>query len=345
MIKINNKISFTYKKPPLIIAEISGNHNGDKKRFLNLIKSACKNGADLIKIQTYEPSDITLDSKKSFFKIKSGLWKNKFLWNLYKKACTPYKWHHDAFKIAQKYNKVIFSSPFSKKGVDFLEKLKVPLYKIASFEITDLKLIKYIAEKNKPIILSTGMASLNEIQTALKLINKYHKKVIILHCVSGYPTQLEDTNLNRINELKRKFKNYCVGVSDHTQGISSSIASTSLGVVAIEKHFKLDEKLHTTDSKFSITPSKLLKLKNDTKKIHQSLFQRKISKNEKISRKLRRSIFAIKDIAKNEIFTDQNIDTFRPEIGISSSKFFDVLGKKSKKKIEKGMPIRNSYLS
>ena len=344
MIKINNKISFSYKKPPLIIAEISGNHNGNKKRFLSLIKSACENGADLIKIQTYEPSDITINSKKSFFKIKSGLWKNKYLWNLYQKACTPYEWHRDAFKIAKRYNKIIFSSPFSKRGVDFLEKLKVPLYKVASFEITDLKLIRYIAEKKKPIILSTGMASLNEINAALKLIKKYHKKVVILHCVSGYPTFLEDTNLKRINELKQKFKGFYLGVSDHTQGIASSIASTSLGVVAIEKHFKLDEKLQTTDSKFSITPSKLSKLKNYTKKIHQSLFDGKISKSEKISKKLRRSIFAVQDIKKNEIFTEKNIDTFRPEIGISSSKFFDLLGKKSNKKIKKGMPIRHNYV-
>ena len=162
----------------------------------------------------------------------------------------------------------------------FPGQLNVPLYKIASFEITDLKLIKHIAKKKKPIILSTGMASLKEVNTALKIISKYHKKVIILHCVSGYPTKLEDTNLSRINELKREFKDYFIGVSDHTKGIESSIASTSLGVVAIEKHFKLDEKTQTTDSNFSITPSKLSDLKNSTKKVHQSLFKRRVSKDD-----------------------------------------------------------------
>ena len=149
MIKINKKNKFSYKNPPIIIAEISGNHNGSKSRFLKLIEKACKSGADLIKIQTYEPDDITLNSKSNKFKIQNGIWRGKDLYTLYKKACTPYDWHKDAFKIAKKYKKIIFSSPFSKKAVDFLENLNVPLYKIASFEITDYALIDYIASKKK----------------------------------------------------------------------------------------------------------------------------------------------------------------------------------------------------
>ena len=195
MININKNISFKYNSKPIIIAEISGNHNGNKKRFLSLIKSAFKNGADIVKIQTYEPSDITLNIKKKKFKIKNGIWKNKYLWNLYERAHTPYRWHYDAFKIARKYKKIIFSTPFSKKGVDFLEKLNVPIYKIASFEITDLCLIDYIASKKKPIIISTGLSTIYEIKNAIKVINKYHKKIIILHCVSNYPTAIEDSNL------------------------------------------------------------------------------------------------------------------------------------------------------
>ena len=194
-----NNLIFSYKKPPLIVAEISGNHNGSKSRFLRLIEKACKSGADLIKIQTYEPDDITLNSKDNHFKIKDGIWKGKNLFSLYKKACTPYQWHYSAFKIAKKYKKIIFSSPFSVKAVDFLEKLNVPIYKIASFEITDYYLINYIASKKKPIIISTGMATLNEIQNAIKIIEKHHKKIIILHCVSDYPTKVEDTNLYKIN--------------------------------------------------------------------------------------------------------------------------------------------------
>ena len=198
MIKINKDVTFSYTEKPKIIAEISGNHSGSKKKFLKLIKSAFLNGADLVKIQTYEPDDITLNNKNNNFKIKRGIWKNKYLWDLYKKACTPFKWHADAFKIAKKFNKILFSSPFSIRAVNFLESFNVPLYKISSFEITDYKLIKYIASKKKPIIISTGMASLREIKQAIKIINQFHNKIIILHCVSGYPTKLKDTNLNKI---------------------------------------------------------------------------------------------------------------------------------------------------
>ena len=205
MIKLNKKIRFSYKNEPLIIAEISGNHSGSKKKFLQLIKSACLNGADLIKIQTYEPKDITLNKNYGNFKIKKGLWRGKKLWDLYKKACTPFSWHKEAFELARRYKKIIFSSPFSIRAVDLLEKLKCPIYKIASFEITDLKLIDYIASKKKPIILSTGMATINEISNAIKIIKKFHSKIIILHCVSSYPTKLEDINLDKINFLKKNF--------------------------------------------------------------------------------------------------------------------------------------------
>ena len=199
MNKVNNKdINFDYTRP-LLIAEISGNHMGARERFLKLVESACKNGADLVKIQTYEPIDITLNSKDKRFKIKKGLWKDNFLWDLYKRAHTPFKWHEAAFKIAKKYKKQIFSSPFSKRGVDLLEKLNVKVYKIASFEITDMKLINYIASKKKPIIISTGMASIKEIKSAIREINKFHDKIVILHCVSEYPTKVEDINLKRIS--------------------------------------------------------------------------------------------------------------------------------------------------
>ena len=267
MIRLNNKISFGLKRSPLIIAEISGNHRGDKKRFLKLIDSAFNNGADLVKIQTYEPKDITLNSKSDHFKIKNGIWKNSYFWDLYKKACTPFSWHKDAFQVAKKHKKVLFSSPFSLRAVDLLEKFNVPLYKIASFEITDYNLIKYIASKNKPIIISTGMASINEIRDAIKLIEKYHQKIIILHCVSNYPTELKDTNLIKINLLKKEFRKYLVGLSDHTDNIVSSLASIPLGVVAIEKHYNLDNK-KTPDHKFSIGP----KMMKDLKKFSLEIF-------------------------------------------------------------------------
>ena len=338
MIKINKNLIFDYKKPPLIIAEISGNHLGSKSRFLKLIESACKNGADLVKIQTYEPDDMTIHKKTNLLRIKSGLWKNEYLWDLYKKACTPYSWHNDAFKVAKKFNKVLFSTPFSIKAVDFLEKFKVPLYKISSFEITDFKLIDYIASKRKTIIMFTGMSTITEIKRAIKIINKYHNKIVILHCVSNYPTDLRDTEINKINILKKKFKKYLIGLSDHSNNIFSSIASLPFNIVAIEKHFSIDNK-KTPDSEFSINPKMLYDLKKSSHKLHSSLFLNHNMKIQKGNIKLRRSIFAKEDIKKNNKITEKNIISLRPSIGINAKDYFKIIGKKAKKNLEKDEPI------
>ena len=344
-LKNNNSILFNKSRPSIIIAEISGNHNGNKRLFLNLIKSAFKNGADMVKIQTYEPSDITLNKKNSVFKINKGIWKNKYLWELYEKAHTPYSWHYDAFKFAKKNKKILFSSPFSTKAVDFLEKFNVPIYKVASFEITDLKLVDYIAKTKKPIILSTGMASYKEINQAIKTIEKYHSKIIILHCVSGYPTELKDTNLRKLEEIQKKYSQYSIGVSDHTSGITSSVASSILGASVIEKHFKINNNLSTTDSKFSITPNQLKELKKNIKDLWFSLNEKKNEKIENVSKKMRRSIFAKKSIKKNETITKKNIDTYRPKVGICASKYFKIIGKKAKKSIKEGSPIKMELLT
>ena len=337
-IKINNKIIIDRDRPPLIIAEISGNHNGNKSRFLKLVKNACKNGADLIKIQTYEPGDITLLKRKKYLKINHGIWKGKYLKDLYKKACTPYSWHQEAFKIAKQNNKIIFSSPFSIKGVDFLEKLKVPLYKIASFEITDLKLIDYIASKKKPIIISTGMAEIEEIQKAIKIIKKYHKKIIILHCVSNYPTEIKDTNLKRISLLKKKFKGFSIGLSDHTNNIYSSIAAIPLGISVIEKHFNIDN-LKTPDSLFSINSRMLKSLKKISLDIHESLYKDKKNRISKENIKFRRSLFANRNIKKNQKILSEDVISLRPLVGIKSENIFKIIGKNAKKNINKDQPI------
>ena len=338
MIKISKQIHFSYTKRPKIIAEISGNHGGSKAKFLRLVNLACLNGADLIKIQTYEPKDITTRGKSKHFYIEKGIWKGEHLWDLYNDACTPYKWHKEAFDIAKKHKKEIFSSPFSKRAVDFLEKLKVKLYKIASFEITDLKLINYIASKKKPIIISTGMTNHQEIKRALKEIRKFHNKIILMHCVSSYPTKLEETNLSKITELIKKYKNTLIGLSDHTSDIISSVASVPLGVVAIEKHFKLNDNQQTSDSSFSITPHKLKNLKENTEKIYKSITSIKQNK-DKINIRLRRSIFAKKDLKKEQIISEETIHTLRPNIGICASNYFLLLGKKINKKIKKNHPI------
>ena len=285
--RINKKIIYNYKKPS-IIAEISGNHASNKKRFLKLIKGAFSCGADLVKIQTYEPIDITLKKKDKNFKINSGPWKNMYLWDLYKKASTPFSWHKEAFDIAKKFNKKIFSSPFSLRAVDLLEKFKCPIYKIASFEITDFKLIKYIASKNKKI-----------------------------------------------------FPNNEIGLSDHTNGIATSIIATNFGISYIEKHFNLDE-METPDASFSINPDQLRELSSAINYIFG-----KDKNTSYIRRKnlfLRRSIYSKKNIKENEKISDKNIDTLRPTIGICASKYFEILNRRVKRNIKKNEPIFYSDL-
>ena len=321
---------------PLIIAEVSANHCGKKSLFLKSIKSAAKNGADLIKIQTYEAKDITLNKS---FNIKN--WDKKKIWNLYTKAQTPYAWHKDAFSLARKLEIELFSSPFSENAVDFLQTFNVKLFKIASFEITDLKLVKKIARTKKPIIVSTGMASLHEIRECIKMINKYHNKIVLLHCVSGYPTPESEANLKRIITLKNKFKNINIGLSDHTNNITTSIASIPYDTVFIEKHFILSKKLKSLDKNFSIDPIELRNLSKLSKIVYSSIGNGnfKIQKNEKKSLKFRRSIFSIKKIKKGEKFSYKNISTFRPEVGVSAKFFFNVLEKKAKKDIPLNSPI------
>ena len=341
MKKIAKNLILDNKIRPKIIAEISGNHAGNKKRFLNLIKSAFINGADLVKIQTYEPIDITLNKKNKYFKISSGIWKNTYLWSLYKKACTPFSWHKEAFKIAKTYKKIIFSSPFSIRAVNHLESFDCPIYKIASFEITDLKLINYVASKRKKIILSTGMSNILEIKKAIKIINKYHNNIVILHCISSYPTKIKDADLNKILYLKKLFPKYEIGLSDHTNGISTSIIATHIGVSYIEKHFNLDN-MKTADSTFSIKPYQLKELSESIDYLFDSFKKRNPLQKKNIF--LRRSIFSCKNIKKNEKITIDNINTLRPKIGICASEFYKILNRKAKRNIKKNEPIHYSDL-
>ncbi len=342
--KYNNKTFFANRNGPTIIAEISCNHNGKKSNFLNHIKSAKKAGADIIKIQTYRPEDIVL---KNNFKIRSGIWKGMNLWKLYNKSQTPFEWHKDAFKLARKLKIPIFSSPFSIEAVKFLKKeFDPPFYKIASAEITDLKLINEIAKIKKPVLVSTGMATFKEIDNALKIIKKYHKKILLMHCVSGYPTPDHEANISFIHKLKIRYPKIPIGLSDHTNNIFSSLASVPLGIVAIEKHFILSKKLRSLDSKFSIDPNKLRELQESCKKIYNTLGKasKKNIKSEKETKKLRRSIFTTRFIKKNEKISLNNINTFRPKIGICASEYFNVIGKYAKKNLSPNNPLYWSNL-
>ncbi len=343
MIK-NKTLDFKRNKNPLIIAEISGNHCGSKSLFLKHIKSAAKSGADIIKIQTYEPEDITLNNNGKKFFINSGTWKGMKLWDIYKKAHTPFSWHKEAFALSKKLGVKIFSSPFSIRAVDLLEKLNVSLYKIASFEITDLKLIDYIASKRKPIIMSTGMATQKEIDQAIKVIKKYHSKITLLYCVSGYPTNEKEINLINLVNLKKKYKTFTIGLSDHTKNINTSLTAVALGAEVIEKHFIISDKLNSLDKKFSINPRQMRELKERSVNVFNSIGKIKNGpkKIEKNSIKIRRSLFALRDIKKGEKFSRKNIGSFRPLIGLPADMFFKILGKTSKKKILKHSPIRKS---
>ena len=326
---------------PLIIAEISANHGGSKKKFLNLIKSAKKNGADLIKIQTYEAKDITIRNTR-VGKLD--------LWNLYSKAKTPLSWHNEAFKLARKLQITLFSTPFSVRAVQFLEKCNVKLYKISSFEITDFLLIDAIAKTKKPIILSTGMASLNEIKAAIRCIKKYHSKITILHCVSGYPTKVENINLSRLIMMKKIFKDFNIGLSDHTNDINSSIASCCLGATMVEKHYILSKADKSYDKDFSINPEQLKELSVFSNIIHKNLFNQKNynkvfnNKGEDHSKSFRRSIFLTKNIKKGEKITLSNVSTYRPSVGIKSENIFKVIGKDINKNKKKNQPLRYNDL-
>jgi len=337
---INNLLKKKFKRT-LIIAEISANHCGSKKNFLKHIVKAKEFGADMIKIQTYEPQDMIV---KKDFQLKKGLWKGMNLWKLYKKACTPFKWHKDAFKLAKKKNIILFSTPFSIRALNFLKTFNPQLYKVASFELTDHKLINELSKLKKPIILSTGLSNLREIKSSLKIIKKYHNKIILLYCVSGYPTPFEEINFKQFKLLKNNTKVKHVGFSDHTRGISASLEAINNNVFMIERHFTLNRNSNSPDVKFSITPDELAILKSFSLSKERLNKSKNKSSSEKNSLIFRRSIYAIKNIKKNEKLTKQNIDCYRPNIGICASNYFNVINRRAKKNIKKFNVLKKEFI-
>ena len=334
-LKITDKVFISEKSRPLVVAEISANHCGDKKRFLKHILLARQSGADLVKIQSYEENDISIDLNK--------LNKNYNLKNnhrIYKRSKTLYSWHEEAFKFAKKNNIILFSSPFCIRSVELLESLNCPIYKIASLEITNLALIKKVAQTYKPIIMSCGASHFKEVKTAVNLINKYHNKVVILYCRTSYPLDEKLSNLSTITDLKNKFKNNFIGYSDHTNENNTSIIASILGAKVIEKHFIIDNK-KTFDSKFSIKPKQLLELQNILKKNHEIVGNKKpyLLKDELLKRNYRRSLYAKKNIEVEEKFTTKNVVSLRPKIGLCSSKYFKLINKISKKRYLKNSPL------
>ncbi len=331
---------------PFFIAEISANHCGDIKHAKKLIKCAKIYGADAVKLQTYTPEAMTLNSKKKYFKIENGIWRNYTLWDLYSKAHTPLKWHKELFEFAKKIKIKIFSTPFDNNAVDFLEKLNCPLYKIASFEMMDLELVKKISLTKKPLIISTGMAKLHEINETFKVAKKYGAKdITLLYCVSNYPSQIQDFNLYNIKVLRKKF-NCKVGLSDHSKDSRVAMTSIALGAQVVEKHIALKNQKKGFDVKFSLKGEEIKKFRNDidtvAKLVGKKFFFR--NKSEDKSKIFRRSLFSTKNINKGEKFTKENIRVIRPGYGIEPKYYNYLLNKKSPIKLKKEEPIKKNIL-
>jgi pseudaminic acid synthase len=332
---------------PFIIAEISANHNGKLKNVFSLIDLAKSSGANAVKIQTYTPDMMTLKKGKANIKIKSGEWKGFKLWDLYNLGQTKLKWHKEIFKYAKKKKIKLFSTPFSENAVKFLEALKCQAYKISSFEMNDLNLIKSAAQTKKPLIISTGLASFKEISETVKTARKYGcKDLTLLYCVSNYPSQTKDFNLYNIEFLKKKF-NCRVGLSDHSIGSEIAEYSLILGAKVFEKHIALENQKKGLDLSFSSIGYEFEKYCKKINNLFNLINNTKLtkSKSEIKNRIFRRSIYAIKNINKGENLTSENIQTYRPDIGLSAAKYLKIIGKKSPIKIKKYSPLPKNFIS
>ncbi len=330
--KISNKKIGTNSRC-FIVAELSGNHNGDINRIKKMILAAKKANADAIKLQTYTPDTITLKSNKKDFLInKKTPWKKeKNLWYLYKKAHTPYEWHSKIFQFCKKNEILVFSSPFDETAVELLESLKCPAYKIASPEINHLPLIEKIAKTKKPVIISTGLASKREIENAIKILKKYKSfKIILLQCVSAYPSPVEEQNLRKIVTFKKRY-NVLSGLSDHTKTNIAPLASVAIGAKVIEKHFKLNDSTKSVDSFFSLNSNEFSDMVKDIRILETALGNGKIeiSKSSKKNINSKRSIYVSKKILKGETITAQNIKIVRPGFSLDPKYFNKIIGKKT----------------
>jgi N-acetylneuraminate synthase len=316
--------------PPYVIAEMSANHNGNLSNALKIIEKAKWAGADAIKIQTYRPDTITLKSDLPDFQIKDGIWSGRTLYDLYEWAHTPWEWHKPMFDYAHKLGITIFSTPFDNTAVDLLENLNTPAYKIASFEIIDLPLIKYVASTRKPMIISTGMANFAEIQEAIDTARQAGcKELCVLHCVSGYPAPHEDYNLRTITDMIQRLE-LVIGLSDHTLDITTAIASVAMGACIIEKHFTLDRNGGGADDLFSLEPEEMMKLCRTTKMAWAACgkvnYGRKSSEVENI--KFRRSLYFTRELKAGQIITADAISSVRPGYGLAPKYADIVIGKR-----------------
>ncbi len=334
------------KKTPFFVAEISANHNGSLLHAKKLIKIAKKYGADAVKLQTYTPDTLTIKCNKPDFKIKDGLWSGKTLWDLYEKAQTPFEWHKELFDYAKNLEITCFSTPFDESAVNLLESLNCPFYKVASFEINHIPLIKKISQTKKTIIISTGMANLKEIDLAYETAKKNGaKQIILLYCVSNYPSKISDFNFNNISILKQRY-NCKVGFSDHSTDNKVVAAAIAAGAEVIEKHIALESQKKGFDLAFSLKGKEIKDYIQIIDEISLMMGKKHFfrSKSENHSLQFRRSVYAVSDIKKGEKFTKKNIKIIRPGFGIQPVHFEELLNKKSPFNIKKQTPLKKILL-
>lgn len=338
--KINGR-SIGPDHPPYIIAELSANHNGDIERAFRIMEIARDSGADALKIQTYSADTITIESNRPEFQIRGGLWDGRSLYELYTWAQMPWDWHEPLFQKARDLGITIFSSPFDFTAVDLLESLDAPAYKIASFEAIDLPLIRYVAQTGKPMIISSGMANAEEIQDAVATAREAGcDSIVVLQCVSGYPAPAEEYNLRTIADMKDRF-GVLVGLSDHTIDNVAAVTSIGVGACVIEKHVTLDRNGGGPDDSFSLEPDELRALVRDANIAWKAMGSASYgqSPSEKGNAQFRRSLYVVKDVAKGETFTNDNVRSIRPGIGLAPKHLDDVLGKTASKDIERATPM------
>ncbi|HEC1792219.1 TPA: pseudaminic acid synthase [Campylobacter lari] len=328
--------NFNINEKVFIIAELSANHANSLEIALKTIQAAKKAGANAIKIQTYTPDSLTLNSDKKDFIIEGGLWHGRKLYELYEEAKTPYEWHEKLFECAKNEGLICFSSPFSKEDVNFLRQFNPPAYKIASFEANDYDFVRYVAKENKPTLVSTGIAYEEELEMIVKIFKEENNpNLILLKCTSAYPSQICDLNLNVIKTLQEKF-NTIIGLSDHSEGFLAPTLAVALGARVIEKHFILDKTLNSADAKFSLDFEEFKQMCSMVRLSEQALGNKEFSMDEKTlkNRHFARSLYASKDIKKGDIFTRENIKSVRPSLGLHPKFLPIMLGKKASCDIE-----------
>jgi pseudaminic acid synthase len=335
--------NFDIKNKVFIIAELSANHGQSINTAIDTIKAAKRAGADAIKLQTYTADTLTINCANEYFThvLKGTIWEGRTLYDLYKEAYTPWEWHNELFKVAKEEGLICFSTPFDQSAVDFLEQFDPPAYKIASFEIQDIPLIEYTASKGRPMIISTGIAELEDIELAIKTCREAgNNNIILLKCTSSYPAPIEEANLLTIPDLKERFE-VEVGLSDHTLGIVAPVVAVTLGAKVIEKHFILDRSIGGPDASFSLDEkefTEMAKAIRDAEKAMGSISY-ELTEKLKASRKFSRSLFVVKDMKEGETFTEDNVRSIRPGFGMHPKYLKEIIGKRANKKIEMGTPL------